>query len=161
MESQHQYEVWLEQGNLPDSPTVHSFPYAEFRDPAWLAQELDARPGGTSIDLLTHLLNSAPAYGYDDGVQLWLEGPWIEDISPVHGWVTTLPGHVNQDLSHIFYWVAERADNYDSDSEDGELGNGFRRAGSIDCDAGECIAIRDGVWPRGVAGVGALIQLFF
>lgn len=155
------YEVWLEGGNLPASPDVSPFPYAEFREPARLAQESDERPGGSSIDLLTHLSDSAPAYGYDDGTQLWLEGPTIEDISPTHGWVTVLPGHVNPDLFHIFYWAAERADNYDSDSEDGELDNGTRRAGSIDCEAGECTAIRDGAWPRGVEAVAALIQLFF
>jgi hypothetical protein len=155
------YEVWLEEGNLPDSPAVSSFPYTEFRDPARLALEADERPGGDSIDLLTHLSNSAPAYVYDDGAQLWLEGPSIEDRWPAYGWVTVIPGHVNPDLFHIFYWAAERADNYDSDSENGELDIGSRRAGSIDCDAGECTAIRDGAWPRGVEAVGALIQLFF
>jgi hypothetical protein len=155
------YELWLEQGNLPGTPAVGSFPYAEFRAPARLAQELDERPGGGSINLLTHLSNSASAYGYGDGAQLWLQGPLIEDLSPVYGWVTVVPGHVNPDLFHIFYWAAERADNYDSDSENGELDNGSRRAGGIDCGAGECTVIRDGAWPRGVAAMGALLQLFF
>jgi hypothetical protein len=155
------YEVWLDQDNLPGSPVVSSFPYLEFRQPARLAQEFDERPGGSSIDLLTHLSDSAPAYGYADGPQLWLEGPRLEDITPVRGWVTTIPGHVNPDLFHIFYWAAERADNYDSDSENGELDIGARRAGDIDCRAGECLEIRDGGWPRGVEAIGALIQLFF
>jgi hypothetical protein len=154
------YETWLD-GNLPSTPAVSSFPYAEFREPARLAQELDERPGGSSVDLLTHLSASAPAYGYEDAAQLWLEGPPVEDQPAEHGWVTVVPGHVNADLFHIFYWVAERADNYDSDSENGELDNGSRRAGGIDCDDGECTAIRDGAWPRGVAGIGGIVRLFF
>jgi len=155
------YEVWLEQGNLPGSPAVSSFSYTEYRDPARLAQVPDERPGGASINLLTHLLSSASAYGYTDGVRLWLEGPRIKDKPPDHGWVTVVPGHVNWDLFHIFYWAAERADNYDSDSESGELDNGARRAGGINCGAGECTGIRSGVWPRGVEAMGALFQLFF
>ena len=155
------YEVWLDEGNLPASPEVSSLPYTDFREAARLAQELDERPDGSSLDLLSHLSNNALAFDYDDAVQLWLEAPQIEDLAPVHGWVTVLPGHVNPDLFHIFYLAAERADNYDSDSENGELDNGTRRAGSIDCGVGECTAIRDGAWPRGVEAVAALIQLFF
>ena len=155
------YEVWLEQGNLPGTPAVSPFPYVELREPARLARELDERPDGDNVDLLTHLSDSTPAYGYGDGPLLWREGPRIEDVSPVRGWVTVLPGHVNPDLFHIFYWAAERADNYDSDSESGELDDGTRRADGIDCDAGECFAIRDGAWPRGVQAIASLIQLFF